>query len=105
MLGIQLNHINLEFCYGKQFADTTLILNFFFSQETADLLDPKQLQTFKSWSGELRLLPNIKLRRYIKGRLLEGRTEDSVCPDEMEEDEDESNGEDDEDNEGADNMT
>lgn len=87
---------------SRQNTDTLL---FFISQETADLLDPKHLQIFKSWSGELRLLPNLKLRKYIKSRLLEG-TEESVCSDEMEEDEDDSNDDNDEENEEeANNMT
>lgn len=79
-------------------------MTFFISQETADLLDPEHLKIFKSWSGELRLLPNIKLRKYIKKRLL-GGAEESVCPDEMEEDEDDSNDEDEEENEEETNMT
>lgn len=34
--------------------------------ETVDLLAPQSLNVFKSWTGELRSLPNIKLRKYTK---------------------------------------
>lgn len=34
--------------------------------ETADFLSPESLKVFKSWTGELRYLPNIKLRKYTK---------------------------------------
>ncbi|KAK4314034.1 hypothetical protein Pmani_014653 [Petrolisthes manimaculis] len=63
--------------------------------ETADFLNPEHLQIFKSWSGELRLLPNLKLRRYIKGRLLEGNTEESEEPDKMDEDDDDKSNDED----------
>lgn len=34
--------------------------------ETADILSPESLKVFKTWTGELRYLPNIKLRKYTK---------------------------------------
>ena len=37
--------------------------------ETVDLLTAPSLKVFKSWSGELRSLPNIKLRKYTQQAL------------------------------------
>lgn len=34
--------------------------------ETVDFLSPDSIKVFKSWTGELRFLPNIKLRKYTK---------------------------------------
>lgn len=34
--------------------------------ELPDLLNPTQLQMLRNWNGELRFLPNFKLRRISK---------------------------------------
>lgn len=59
--------------------------------ETVDLLNPDSLKIFKSWTGELRYLPNIKLRKYTKQGLeamISGGCEvsEQCNPDQMEED-------------------
>ncbi|MPC14283.1 translation machinery-associated protein 16-like [Portunus trituberculatus] len=59
--------------------------------ETVDFLTPDSLKIFKSWTGELRHLPNIKLRKYTKQGLeamISGASETSEqCnPHQMEED-------------------
>lgn len=38
----------------------------FLLSETVDFLSPESMQVFKTWTGELRYLPNIKLRKYTK---------------------------------------
>lgn len=42
--------------------------------ETVDFFCPKNLQTFKSWSGELRFLSNLKLRKYKRKDLEDNLT-------------------------------
>uniref|UniRef100_A0A0N7ZDH0 Translation machinery-associated protein 16 n=1 Tax=Scylla olivacea TaxID=85551 RepID=A0A0N7ZDH0_SCYOL len=59
--------------------------------ETVDFLTPDSLKIFKSWTGELRYLPNIKLRKYTKQGLeamISGTCEASQhsSPHQMEED-------------------
>ncbi|XP_069939443.1 translation machinery-associated protein 16 isoform X2 [Cherax quadricarinatus] len=40
--------------------------------ETVDFLNPEALEIFKSWTGELRFLSNLKLRRFTKQFLESG---------------------------------
>lgn len=59
--------------------------------ETVDFLTLDSLNIFKSWTGELRFLPNIKLRKYTKQgleALISGTCEASehCSPQQMEED-------------------
>lgn len=54
-------------------------------------MSPESLKVFKSWTGELRYLPNIKLRKYTKQGLeamISGTHEPEEQPDshQMEED-------------------
>ncbi|XP_045609764.1 translation machinery-associated protein 16 isoform X2 [Procambarus clarkii] len=47
--------------------------------ETVDFLNPKALEIFKSWTGELRYLSNLKLQKFTKQFLESGV---SVAPEE-----------------------
>merc|ERR1712198_108382 len=41
--------------------------------ETVNLLSKEALDYFKKWDGEIRLVPNIKLCRFVKSALESGR--------------------------------
>ncbi|XP_063592404.1 translation machinery-associated protein 16-like [Penaeus indicus] len=84
----ELEQINLKNSIGKrnktQHASRESTIKIVHEQETALFRDngfetvnffcPKNLQTFKSWSGELRFLSNLKLRKYKRKDLEDNLT-------------------------------
>lgn len=84
----ELEQINLKQSIGKrsknQHASRESTIKIVHEQETAlftdngfetvDFFCPKNLQTFKSWSGELRFLSNLKLRKYKRKDLEDNLT-------------------------------
>ncbi|XP_042237241.1 translation machinery-associated protein 16-like isoform X2 [Homarus americanus] len=47
--------------------------------ETVDFINPEALEIFKSWSGEIRYLSNLKLRRFTTQFLETGVTSPEGC--------------------------
>ncbi|XP_071529584.1 translation machinery-associated protein 16-like [Panulirus ornatus] len=62
--------------------------------ETVDFLNMKSMNVFKSWSGELRYIPNFKLRKFTKQFLESGvmGPKESTLPQDAESDEEMDNG-------------
>lgn len=95
----QLNYISnvsVWVKYGKSkalYKMHIILIDLVMVSETVDFLTPDSLNIFKSWTGELRYLPNIKLRKYTKQgleALISGTCEASehFSPHQMEEDDD-----------------
>ncbi|XP_067106224.1 translation machinery-associated protein 16 [Osmerus mordax] len=57
--------------------------------EIPDLINAKHLKTFSAWSGDLKKLPNIKLRKFSSKEVKKTKEEDEKAADREEEEEEE----------------